>query len=148
VIAPNTYFDASFLVSLYSPDIHSQTAIRTMRSVTGNAWISTLAEFECLNALALRVFRKQDRPEESQTAVAAFEQDLRNGVFQLKPMPENVFVRARQLSRQTTLVMGTRASALLHVAAALVLGAEELFTFDRQQGKLAQAMKLKINPIP
>jgi predicted nucleic acid-binding protein len=145
VIATSVYFDASFLVSLYSPDVHSQTAIRTMRSVTDASWISTFAEFEFLNSLALRVFRKQDPPVEYQSAVAAFEQDMRNGVFQLKALPETVFIRARQLSRQTTLHMGTRASDLLHVAIALEMGAETIYTFDRQQAKLAQAMKLKTN---
>jgi predicted nucleic acid-binding protein len=141
------YFDASFLLSLYSPDVHSQVAIRTMRSVTGNAWISTLAEFEFLNSLALRVFRNEDSPAEFRSAVAAFEDDMRNGIFQLKPLPESLFARARQLSRQTTPGLGTRASDLLHVAAAFELGSDAFYTFDPQQAKLAQTVKLKTNPL-
>ena len=118
-----------------------------MQSVTDALWISTFAQFEFLNAMALRVFRKEDPPAAYQSAVAAFEQDVRSGVFQLKPLPEAVFVRARQLSRQTTPNRGTRASDLLHVATALEMGAEMLYTFDRQQAKLAHAMKLKTNPL-
>jgi predicted nucleic acid-binding protein len=113
--------------------------------MTGKALITTFAEFEFLNALALRVFRKQDPPEQYRSAVAGFEQDIRSGVFQLSPLPESVFIRGRQLSRQMTLPMGTRASDVLHVAAALEMGADTLFTFDRQQAKLAEAMKLKTN---
>ena len=141
------YFDASFLVSLYTPDVHTQVAIQTMRSVTAGAWVSTFAEFEILNSLALRVFRKEDPLAEYQSAVTAFEQDMRNGVFQLKPLPEAAFVRARQLSRQTTPRLGTRAADLLHVAIAVELGADEFYTFDRQQAKVAKEMKLKTNPL-
>jgi predicted nucleic acid-binding protein len=43
--------------------------------------------------------------------------------------------------------MGTRTSDLLHIAAALELGADVLYTFDRQQRRLAKEMKLKINPM-
>lgn len=139
------YFDASFLVSLYAPDAHSPVAIQTMRSVTTTAWMSTFAEFELLNSLALRVFRKEGPSAEYQSAIAAYEQDKRNDVFQLKPLPEAAFVRARHLSRDTTARLGTRAADLLHVAIALELGADEFYTFDRQQAKLAKEMKLRVN---
>jgi predicted nucleic acid-binding protein len=55
------------------------------------------------------------------------------------------FERARQLSRQTTAKLGTRTADLLHVAAALELGADYFYSFDRQQRKLAQSVRLKLN---
>jgi predicted nucleic acid-binding protein len=40
----------------------------------------------------------------------------------------------------------TRTADLLHVAAALELGASDFFSFDRQQRKMAEAAGLKLNP--
>jgi len=63
----------------------------------------------------------------------------------LRPLPEQAFDRARQLSRQPTAHLGTRTADLLHVAAALELGVDVLYSFDKQQRKLARAVRLKIN---
>ncbi len=41
--------------------------------------------------------------------------------------------------------IGTRTADLLHVAAALELGVDWLYSFDKQQRKLARAVRLKIN---
>jgi predicted nucleic acid-binding protein len=97
--------------------------------------------------LYLRVFRREDSASESQSSLNAYEKDLRAGIFQLKPLPEHVFVRSRQLSSQSTTTLGIRAGQLLHVAAALEVGAEEFYTFDRQQSRLAEMMKLKVNAL-
>jgi predicted nucleic acid-binding protein len=48
-------------------------------------------------------------------------------------------------ARQTTRKLGTRTADLLHVAAALELSADYLYTFDQQQRKLAQTVRLKVN---
>jgi predicted nucleic acid-binding protein len=74
-----------------------------------------------------------------------FDKDMRDGVLQLRPLSEQVFDRARQLSRQTTARLGTRTADLLHVAAALDLGVEALYSFDKQQRKLARAVRLRVN---
>lgn len=143
----NIYVDTSFLVSLYSADANSAAVVRTLHAGAGVLLISTFAELEVVNALGLRVFRKEVSPSQAQSSLNNFEQDLRAGVFQLKPLPENVFARAHQLSRQTTPRLGTRTADLLHVAAALELGSDGFYSFDRQQRKLAQAVKLKLNPM-
>jgi hypothetical protein len=71
---------------------------------------------------------------------------LRAGVFQLRPLPEAAFARARKLSRQTTPILGTRTADLLHVAAALELGVAGFFSFDLHQRKMAETAGLKLNP--
>ena len=139
--------DTSFLVSLYSIDANSATASRTLQTSTAKLIITSLAELEFVNALSLRVFRKEITSTQSQAALNAFEQDLRDGVFQLRPLTEAIFLRARQLSRQTTARLGTRTADLLHLAAALELQSGQFYTFDRQQRKLAQTMRLRLNPI-
>ena len=46
-----------------------------------------------------------------------------------------------------TLTGGHRAFDILHIAAALQLGAKEFLTFDQNQRKLAAKAGLKIGPI-
>jgi predicted nucleic acid-binding protein len=139
------YADSSFLVSLYSEDSNWLTAIRTMRSSTGECFVTTLAELEVVNAFGLRVFRKEVSAAQAQELLADFEKDLRDGTLQLRGLQESFFERARQLSRQTTAKLGTRTADLLHVAAALELGVDYLYSFDQQQRKLAQSVRLKLN---
>jgi predicted nucleic acid-binding protein len=139
------YADSSFLVSLYSADTNWATARRTMQASTGESFFTTLGELEVVNAFGLRVFRKEVSAAQAQESITDFEKDLRDGIFQLRGLPDSIFERARQLSRQTTAKVGTRTADLLHVAAALELGADFLYSFDQQQRKLAQAVRLKLN---
>jgi predicted nucleic acid-binding protein len=138
------YADPSFLVSLYSPDANSPAAARAMRA-SSERFVTAFGELEVINAMGLRVFRKEISPAQSQAWITQFENDLRDGIFQLRGLADAVFERARQLSRQTTAKLGTRSADLLHVAAALVLGADCLYTFDVHQRKLAQTLRLKLN---
>jgi predicted nucleic acid-binding protein len=139
------YADSSFLVSLYSPDANSAIAARTMETSTGDRFVTTFGELEVVNALGLRVFRKEFTAEQTRSSLRDFENDLRDGVYQLRALPEDVFERAHQLSRQTTAKLGTRTADLLHVAAALELDVDYLYSFDEHQRKLARAVRLKLN---
>lgn len=144
----SSYLDTSFLVSLYSMDANSAAAVQSLQTVTGALLITTFAELEFVNAMGLRVFRKEISAAAARSSVADFEQDLHTGILQLKPLTEQLFGSARELSRRTTHRLGTRAADLLHVAAALELGSDSFLSFDRQQRKLAQSVKLKLNPLP
>ena len=139
------YADSSFLVSLYSEDTNWSTATRAMQASTGECVVSTLGELEVVNAFGLRVFRKEVSAVQAQLSVIDFEKDLRDGILQLRGLSDSIFERARQLSRETTAKLGTRTADLLHVAAALELGADFLYSFDLQQRKLAHAVRLKLN---
>jgi len=139
------YAEPSFLVSLYIPDANSAAALRIMDAFQGDLFITVFGELEVVNAFGLRVFRREASPAAAKSALANFEKDLRDGILQLRGFPEPVFERARLLSRQTTAKLGTRTADLLHVAAALELGADYLYSFDLQQRKLAQTVRLKLN---
>ena len=143
------YADTSFVISLYSPDANSAAAASTMRSLRGGqqttVFTTVLGELEIVNALELRIFRKEVSASEAQSSLTNFESDLRGGVFQLRPLSDQFFARARELSRQTTARLGTRTTDLLHVAAALELGVDRLYTFDQHQRKLAQALRIGLN---
>lgn len=140
------YVDTSFLVSLYSADVNSVAAVETMRISADELVISTLAELELVNAFELRVFRKEISRAQAKASMNDFEQDLRMAVLQLTALPDRAFARARKLAVQTTHRLGTRTADLLHVSAALELSAMGIYSFDKHQRKLAQAVKLKLNP--
>jgi predicted nucleic acid-binding protein len=116
-----------------------------MQASKGECFVTTLGELEVVNAFGLRVFRKEVSAVQAQESLADFEKDLRDGVLQLRRLEESFFERAQQLSRQTTAKLGTRTADLLHVAAALQLGADYLYSFDQQQRTLAHAVRLKLN---
>ncbi|MGB6474652.1 MAG: type II toxin-antitoxin system VapC family toxin [Candidatus Sulfotelmatobacter sp.] len=139
------YADASFRLFLYSPDANSAVAGQTMQASGGERYVTVFGELEVLNALHLRVFRKELSGSQVQSSLSDFEKDMRDGIFLLRPLPEQVFERADQLSRQTTARLGTRTADLLHVAAALELAADYLYSFDQHQRRLARAVGLKLN---
>jgi predicted nucleic acid-binding protein len=139
------YADPSFIVSLYTLDTNSATAARTMQAPSADRYLTTFGELEVVNAMGLRIFRKEISAAQAQASAIEFETDLRDGVFQLRELTDPIIERARQLSRQTTAKLGTRTADLLHLAAALELGVDFLYTFDQQQRKLAQALRLKLN---
>jgi len=139
------YADSSFLVSLYSADSNWLAAARTMRTSTGECLVTALGELEVVNAFGLRVFRKEVSVAQAQSSLIDLERDLRDGILQLRRLPEGIFERARQLSQQTTAKLGTRTVDLLHVAAALELGAGFFYSFDQAQRRLARTVRLKLN---
>jgi len=139
------YTDTSFIVSLYSLDGNSEAALAIMEASSGVRLVTTFGELEVVNALMLRHFRKEVSSAQARSALADFERDLYSGVFRLRPLPEQAFARARQLSQQTTVKLGTRTADLLHVAAALELQADYLYSFDKRQRALAQAVQLELN---
>ena len=115
---------------------------RTASPVT----ITPLVEVELQNAIQLRVFRGELSANQAQKATMAFDADLVDGVFDLQPFPASTYGRAKQLAHRHTPTLGTRSLDLLHVAAALVLEAKVLFSFDLSQRKLAQAVGLSVLP--
>lgn len=142
------YLDTSFVVSLYSLDTNSATAATLLPTVDDKFLITTLVELETVNALGLRQFRKEITNRQARASLLNFDVTVRSRVFQLCALPEAAFQKARQLSRELTPRLGTRTADLLHVAAAVELGASGFFSFDLQQRKMAEAAGLRLNPIP
>lgn len=141
------YLDASFVVSLHFRDANSAAALALIESASAPLAISSLGEVETVNAFSLRVFRKEMSAANMAQAVRDLDADLRNGVLQRCSFPESAFLRARTLAQSLTPLIGVRSEDLLHVAAALELGAEGFFTFDQKQHKAAQSAGLTVNQL-
>lgn len=140
----STYADTSFLVSLYTLDSNSAAASKFMRSADLPVWFTALGDVEMMNALQLRVFRRELGLAEAKSAAALFRADTAAGVFTLKGLPITAFERAKKIARDKTATLGTRTIDLLHVSLALALHADALCTFDKSQRILAKSEGLKV----
>jgi predicted nucleic acid-binding protein len=138
----SAYADTSFVASLYMPDSNSARAAQRMRRLPLPLLIGSLGEVELSNAFRLRVFRSEMRSAEARAGLAAFHEDLRNGIIAVKPMTDQMFAAAERLASRWTARLGTRTLDILHVACAIALDAESFHTFDARQRRLAAAAGL------
>ena len=134
------YADTSFLVSLYAPDANSAKAAARMRQPEAVLLLTPFVELELTNALHLRIFRRELTVAEVRAAYRAFQHDVAAGVFSTQPVPSAVYEQAKRMARRYTPALGVRTLDVLHVATAVVLRAEALWTFDANQAKLAKAV--------
>ncbi len=142
------YLDASILFSLYYRDANTSAALALLKDAVPPLLVSALCELEAINAFSLRVFRKEMSVLNMSNAIRDLEADIESGVLHFQPLPESAFARAKSLAQSLTPAIGIRAADLLHVAAAIELGAKSLYTFDRKQHQTARAAGLKVNPLP
>jgi predicted nucleic acid-binding protein len=141
------YLDTSMVVSLYCLDANSAAATKLLSTIKDKLLITTLVELEAINAFGLKEFRQEITRSQAEASHLNFDRAVRSGVFQIRELPESAFARGSQLSRKLTPQLGTRTADLLHVAAALELGASGFFSFDQQQRRMAEATGLKLNSL-
>jgi predicted nucleic acid-binding protein len=142
------YLDTSVLVSLHIRDTNTPAALTLARGADEALLMSSLAEFETVNAFNLRVFRNEMLPINRDNAVRDLGDDVQSGLLALMPLPDSAFARAKALAQTFTPTIGVRAIDLLHVAAALELGARALYTFDQKQHRTAHTAGLEVNHLP
>lgn len=141
------YLDASFVCSLHMRDTNTPAALQLVQQAHEQLVISSLVDVEAVNAFSLRLFRQEWTHRNMQKAVRDLDADTQNGLLLLMLLPEAAFGRTKALSLTLTPSIGVRSADLLHVAAAIELGATTLFTFDQRQRRAATAAGLKVNPL-
>ena len=139
-----SWADASFLFSLYVLDANSAAAAAKMKRAALPLLLADLGKIEVLNAIGLRLCRKELRPVQAKKVYDLFREDLEHGVVQIVPLPAAAYQHAEQIARRHTPLLGTRTLGILHVAGALVLKADAFYTFDQKQARLATAVGLAI----
>lgn len=138
----STYADSSFFVSLYVRDQHTLEARR--RLAPGIAlWMTPLHVAECAHAIEQHVFRSVASRNEADRVIQFLYDDRSRGLWQEVAIPDRAFDVCAQLAHQYAARLGTRTLDSLHVACALELKAEQFWTFDQRQAKLAQAAGLR-----
>jgi len=143
----DAYFDSAIIVKLYVQEATSPDAIRLVGSYVAPYVLTQWQELEVKNAIRLKAFRAEITAAEMNQSIAAFEQDVATGRWQRPAYTAaTVEQKADELSAGHSAALGCRTLDIIHVAAALVLGATEFVTFDGRQGALAKQVGLTVKP--
>jgi predicted nucleic acid-binding protein len=138
------WLDTSALVSLYVPEPRSERVARLVRRTQAPIVFSQLHELEVVNALRLRVFRREAVQQLVDATVARLHEDLHAGILHRPAIDWPLTLgKATELANQHTARLGSRSLDLLHVAAALLSGATHFVTADRRQGQVARRSGLR-----
>ena len=137
--------DTSFFFSLYGNDANSPLAVKWTAACTRAITLSPYNPYELGNALRFAECRQVIRRGESALYWSQFEAAIRRGrlLRQICNLAD-ALDEATRLSTTHTLTGGHRGFDVLHVAAALVMGANMFLTFDANQKKLAEAEGLVV----
>jgi predicted nucleic acid-binding protein len=139
------YYDTGLLLKLY-PNESDSEAVWNFVLRCGEALVFTpLHHAECASALRLKCFRG----EADEVEVAAVLRDIESDVAArvLRPAAvewDAVWRRCRVLSDAHAAATGCHTLDALHVACALLLGAEELVTGNGRQAALGRKAGLRV----
>ena len=141
----SSYADTSFLVSLYGRDVNSRSAIALAQAHHPVFMVTPFGETEFTSI----VYAVTARPRgwtlrEARAIEESFTHDLQTGIWQWEDLPAETWARARELARRYAPSQSCRALDALHVASAMALNADDFYTFDRDQAKLARAAALHV----
>jgi predicted nucleic acid-binding protein len=125
------------------PDGHSSEAATRAMNLSEAIIVTSLVALEAVNAMQLRVFRRERTVRQAADSIKDFEADISAGVLRLLPVPIAAWDVAQKLSREHSARMGTRSLDILQVAIAIVVRADTFLTFDRNQATLARAEGLQ-----
>lgn len=141
------FADTSFLISLYGQDVNTFAATQHASVHAGPIQVSSVNDFEFSNALRLLVFRGKIPQASRHSQMLAYEADKKAGKVIFHATSSNdIFTKAKSLSAAHTETDGHRAYDILQVAAALLLGVSEFWSFDGKQRGLAKAEGLLVGP--
>lgn len=140
-----TCVDTSVLFSLYANDVHSSRLIAWLTSQQRPLVVTSLNEFELSNALRFAEWRGAIQSGQAASSWAQFEEDRAAGrIVRYTCNLASVLDESLRLSAAHTLVGGHRSFDIMHVAAALVITAQDFHTFDDNQRRLAEAEGLTV----
>jgi predicted nucleic acid-binding protein len=142
------YFDTSVITKWYLPEPDSADALRVRARFAPPAVLTHLHRFELVTAWHLKVFRHEIARRVVEQALGHVEADAGVGLWE-PPSYDliDVYSRAEAISRRHTAIVGTRSLDILHVAAAIVLGASAFVTHDDRQARLARAVGLRVTTL-
>ncbi len=141
------YADTGFLLSLYLPETTTAAAAATMRNTTAPLPLIALTLLELRNGFRLAVFRRYISEHQRAQCWEQLERDIAGGVYERATVSgPQLYERAAGLVDAHSARLGTRTLDVLHVTAALLLGAKTFLSFDRRQCKLAVAVGLHVAP--
>lgn len=133
------WLDTSVLVSLYVPEARSERVARLVRHTGEPIPFSQLHELELVNALRLRVFRRDARRKQVDATLARIGDDLDAGILRRVAIDwPGALAKAIELADRHTSGLGCRSLDVLHVSAAMMSASSRFVTADRRQGTVAR----------
>lgn len=143
------YVDTSAIVKLYVREDYSQNVSAWLRENDQAIPWTAFHELEFTNAVHLKEFREEITSKQSRLIKTSFTEHEERGVYFRPELAwAEAFGRAIDLTTQYTARTGARSLDILHVASALLLGADTFLTFDERQSQLAARERLRIVQIP
>jgi predicted nucleic acid-binding protein len=143
----DAYFDSAIIVKLYVRETTSPEAIRLVGACDAPFWLTHWQALEVRNAIRLKAFRKEITAAEMNQSIAAFEHDIVMGRWQRPDYAVGAIEqKADELSASYSALFGCRTLDIIHVAAAVVIGATQFVTFDARQGAMAKQAGLTVIP--
>lgn len=127
---------------MYIPDQHTPEAERRLAS-RPVLWMTPLHLAEWAHAVEQHVFRRVASRRDADRFIQLFHDDRKRGLWREVAVPERAFEACAQLAHQYAARLGVRTLDSLHVTSALELHAEQFWTFDQRQAKLARAAGLR-----
>jgi hypothetical protein len=142
------YSDASYLVSAFGEDSNTLEAKRWLRQCADfPILITRLTVLETETALRAAVADGRLTQEKMQAAMADIHRSVLEGHLQRKDVPHHQwFPQGHRISMHATTGCVCRALDVLHVAAAVIVKAKGMLTFDKHQRELAKAEGLEVAP--
>lgn len=143
----DSYFDSAIIVKLYVRETTSAEAIRLVGDCEAPYWLTQWQALEVRNAIRLKSFRNEITTAEMAQSIAAFEYDIATGRWQ-RPVYDlgAIEQKADELSARHSATFGCRTLDIIHVAAAIVIGARQFVTFDARQAAMAKQAGLTVIP--
>ena len=142
------YCDTSFLLALYvQRDLFNPQALKVAAKFTDPIPYTLLGELELLNGVRRILAARIVSRSEHDTILRQIRQDEADGFFVRTPLNQaDHFAKAQELSKRHTPTLSCRPLDILHVAAALLVGATRFASFDSKQRTLANAAGLRRAP--
>jgi hypothetical protein len=138
------YADSSFLFSVVLHDANTARAVGYLKLHATTLVFTPLQRFELRNAVRLAVWRGNCDSAAARRALGRLATDIASGNLAETTLDwTEVLAKADELSEDHTSSLGVRSLDLLHVAAAVTLGARTFITCDERQMMLARASGLK-----
>lgn len=143
-----TYCDSSFLLALLLPrDFFHRHAAPMAARFTESIPYTLLSELEVANTIRRALREGAITRAEHDAAFRQIEVDLADGILARRDIPQSEHYRkARELSKRHTPEIPARSLDILQTAAAFLIGADSLHSFDGRQRQLAKAAGLNVFP--
>jgi predicted nucleic acid-binding protein len=142
------YADSSFLFSFFAKDGHSPKVHRWIRRATHwPVFVTRLTVFEFENSLRTSVLAHGITATQRHEAIQRFRRSMHEGFFLRREVPVNQwFPQAHRVSEFSDERRGFGALDILHISAALYLGADGFLSFDEAQRVLATSEGFRVAP--